>query len=128
MWRGAIVLMAMGFASVAQANESKPATESKPFTTEVIKVHREVGMASFYSGSGQTASGMKSHGMTAAHRKLPFGSRVKVRDVKTGREVTVVIVDRGPFLKSRVIDLSLVAAKELGIVGRGVARVEVVGH
>ena len=96
------------------------------FTTEVVKVRREVGMASFYRLGGRTASGMSSQGsMTAAHRKLPFGSRVRVRDVKTGREVLVVITDRGPFLKSRVIDLSAQAAKELGITGRGVAMVEV---
>jgi rare lipoprotein A len=121
MLRIAVLLIALGVAGAEAA-------ENKSFTTEVIKVHREVGMASFYSGTGRTASGMKSHGMTAAHRRLPFGSRVKVRDVKTGREVTVVIVDRGPFIKSRVIDLSQSAAKELGITGRGIARVEVVAH
>jgi rare lipoprotein A len=88
--------------------------------------HREIGMASFYSGGGRTASGMKAGGMTAAHRKLPFGTRVKVRDVKTGKEVVVTIIDRGPFKRSRVIDLSHMAARELGITGRGIARVEVV--
>jgi rare lipoprotein A len=103
------------------------AADPKPFTTEVVKVQHEheVGMASFYRGHGKTSSGMTGQGtMTAAHRKLPFGSRVKVRDVKTGREVVVVITDRGPFHKSRVIDLSPQAAKQLGITGRGVARVE----
>ena len=83
-------------------------------------------MASFYHGGGITASGLKAGGMTAAHRKLPFGSRVRVRDVKTGKEVLVTITDRGPFKRGRVIDLSHVAARELGITGRGVARVEVV--
>jgi rare lipoprotein A len=121
MVRAAVLLVAMGVAGAQGA-------ENKPFATEVVKVHREVGFASFYSGNGPTASGMKSHGMTAAHRKLPFGSKVRVRDVKTGREVIVTVVDRGPFRKARVIDLSLVAAKELGIVGRGIAQVEVLRH
>ena len=109
-----------------------PVAEVKPFATEVVKVvkkHREVGMASFYGMGGRTTSGMhRKDGMTAAHRKLPFGTHVRVRDVKTGREVVVVITDRGPFRKSRVIDLSLIAAKELGIVGRGVAKVEVISE
>ena len=102
--------------------------QPKPFATDVVKVHHEVGMASFYTGSGRTASGMKPSGMTAAHRVLPFGSHVKVKDLKTGREVVVIIVDRGPFQKSRVIDLSHQAAQQLGIVGRGIAKVEVVGQ
>jgi rare lipoprotein A len=92
----------------------------------VAPLHREIGMASFYYGGGRTASGTIAGGMTAAHRKLPFGSKVKVRDMKTGKEVLVTITDRGPFKKHRVIDLSHMAARELGITGRGVARVEVV--
>jgi rare lipoprotein A len=89
-------------------------------------LHREIGMASFYHGGGRTASGTIAGGMTAAHRKLPFGTRVRVRDMKTGKEVVVTITDRGPFKRSRVIDLSHMAARELGITGRGIARVEVV--
>jgi rare lipoprotein A len=89
-------------------------------------LHREIGMASFYHGGGRTASGTIAGGMTAAHRKLPFGTRVRVRDMKTGMEVVVTITDRGPFKRSRVIDLSHMAARELGITGRGIARVEVV--
>jgi rare lipoprotein A len=113
-------------AAAALAPVGAEAGDMAPFTTEVVKVRREVGMASFYRLAGPTASGMKGQGvMTAAHRRLPFGSRVRVRDVKTGREVLVVITDRGPFLRSRVIDLSPQAAKELGITGRGIAMVEV---
>jgi len=98
-----------------------------PATTASVKPHHEVGYASFYAGGGRTASGSQSsaNGMTAAHRKLPFGSRVRVKDVKSGREVVVTITDRGPFRKSRVIDLSRRAAKELGITARGIAKVEV---
>ena len=60
--------------------------------------------------------------------KLPFGSKVRVRDVKTGREVSVVITDRGPFTKGRIIDLSHRAAQKLGITGRGIAMVELVAE
>jgi rare lipoprotein A len=117
-------------AAECAAGEARGQSPAQPrlFTTEVVKVHHEVGIASFYSGTGRTASGMKPGGMTAAHRLLPFGSHVKVKDLKTGREVTVMIVDRGPFQKSRVIDLSHQAAQELGIVGRGVAKVELVSQ
>jgi rare lipoprotein A len=87
----------------------------------------QVGMASFYSHSGRTASGGKADPKTlsAAHRHLPFGSRATVTHLKSGKQVIVVINDRGPFRKGRIIDLSLRAAKELGITKYGVARVRV---
>ena len=67
--------------------------------------------------------------LTAAHRTLNLGSKVKVTDVRTGRSVVVQITDRGPYLPGRGIDLSYAAARALGIVRRGVAqvRVELVG-
>jgi len=117
---------------LASASPNQPvASAPGPITAATVMpprafLHREVGLASFYRADGQTASGMKVGGMTAAHRKLPFGSRVTVKDMATGKQVVVTITDRGPFLKSRVIDLSHMAARELGITGRGVARVEVV--
>lgn len=85
------------------------------------------GIASYYKHAGRTASGeMVNHGaMTAAHRTLPFGTRVRVTDRATGRSVVVRINDRGPFGRGRVIDLSYAAAKALGITGRGLARVTV---
>ena len=70
------------------------------------------------------------HAMTAAHRTLPFGTIVRVTDLKTKRSVNVRINDRGPFRDDRIIDLSYEAARKLGILGRGTARVEIttVGH
>jgi len=65
------------------------------------------------------------HAMTAAHRSLAFGSMVKVTHVKNGRTVKVRINDRGPFIRGRVIDLSYAAAKKLGMLTEGVARVRV---
>lgn len=90
----------------------------------------EEGLASYYSDrrrGRKTASGDRYNrrAMTAAHRTLPFGTRVRVRDLETGREVTVRINDRGPFVKGRIIDLSRAAAERLGLIQRGVGRVRV---
>jgi hypothetical protein len=75
----------------------------------------------------RTASGERfdPDGMTAAHRSLPFGTRLRVTDPSTGRSVIVRVNDRGPFHKSRILDLSEAAARELGIVRRGRAVVEI---
>jgi rare lipoprotein A len=84
------------------------------------------GLASFYGNDVHTASGERFNprAMTAAHRTLPFGTKVRVTNVRSGRAVTVRINDRGPFVPGRVIDLSQAAAEELGIVGRGIAKVK----
>ena len=83
-------------------------------------------MASFYSHGSRTASGEKFNPgeLTAAHRTLPFGTRVRVTNVTTGRSVTVRVNDRGPFVNGRVIDVSHAAAQSLGMVGQGVAKVK----
>ena len=90
----------------------------------------EVGKASYYAhrfhgrstASGETYDETK---LTAAHRTLPFGTRVRVTNLENGRSVSVRINDRGPHRKGRVIDVSYVAAKRLGFVRDGVARVRV---
>jgi rare lipoprotein A (peptidoglycan hydrolase) len=89
-----------------------------------------VGMASFYGGRFHgrlTASGARfnQNGLTAAHRSLPFGTRVRVTHLGSGRSVDVRINDRGPFVGGRIIDLSHGAAGVLGMHGQGVARVQV---
>ena len=81
----------------------------------------EIGIASVYShesGSG-TASGQKleREALTAAHRTLPFGSKVKVTNKRNGRTVVVTINDRGPFRRGRVIDVTPAAARALGFSG-----------
>jgi rare lipoprotein A len=86
------------------------------------------GKASFYSYmKGKTASGSPYNRdeMTAAHRSLPFGTRIRVTDIASSRSVIVRIADRGPSIRDRVLDLSLGAARSLGITDRGVARVRV---
>jgi peptidoglycan lytic transglycosylase len=81
------------------------------------------GVASYYDKDykGQVASGPAYDGtkFTAAHRTLPFGTRLSVTDRKTHRSVTVTVNDRGPFVKGRVLDLSFAAAQALHMTGRG---------
>ena len=91
-------------------------------------VRAETGVASYYAHAfdGQrTASGAvyDERGLTAAHRTLPFGSRVRVTNLANHRSVVVTITDRGPHRHSRVIDVSHRAAEELGFVRAGTARV-----
>jgi peptidoglycan lytic transglycosylase len=76
----------------------------------------QIGIASRYCDLQQTASGRKvtCQDLVAAHRTLPFGKRVKVKNLANGRSVTVTIVDRGPFVKGRIIDLSAGAANVIG--------------
>jgi rare lipoprotein A len=84
------------------------------------------GKASFYSySSGKTASGetFDRNELTAAHRNLPFGTRLRVIELETGKSVVVRITDRGPVLRSRVLDLSTAAARSLGMIERGVAEI-----
>ena len=87
-------------------------------------------MASWYGPGFQgrrTANGEKynMYDLTAAHPSLPFGTKVEVRNSRTGQEVVVRINDRGPFKKSRIIDLSYSAAREAGVFGPGTAYVEI---
>jgi rare lipoprotein A len=86
------------------------------------------GVASVYSGE-RTANGEYAYasGLTAAHRTLPFGTRVRVTNHQTGRSIVVRINDRGPFVAGRIIDLTPAAARALGMDGLAHVSVEVVG-
>ncbi len=114
--------------SMVEPPEMAPADEVKERSGASGEV-LERGRASWYGRRFQgrpTASGepFDMHDLTAAHKTLPFGTRVRVRSLRNGREVVVRINDRGPFTKDRVIDLSQAAMKALGLRGRGVVRVE----
>jgi len=95
----------------------------------------EEGVASWY---GKDFHGRKTsngevydmYAMTAAHKTLPLGVSIKVRNLSNGKETVVRVNDRGPFVKERIVDLSYAAAKELGVVGPGTApvRIEVIGQ
>jgi rare lipoprotein A len=65
------------------------------------------------------------YAMTCAHRTAPFGTRLRVTDLENGRSVVVTVTDRGPFRRGRVVDVSLAAARALGMIERGVAQVRV---
>jgi rare lipoprotein A len=108
IWAAACLVFACSLAS-GQASAENP----KQFS----------GIATYYSKDyeGIVTSGERydPKKFTAAHRTLPFGTRVRVTDPKTKRSVEVVVNDRGPFNKGYVIDLSFAAAKELDLIGRG---------
>lgn len=89
----------------------------------------ETGLASFYGrahAGKRTASGERfdHHDFTAAHRTLAFGTLLRVTNLANGRAVTVEVTDRGPRIKSRVIDISLAAARELHMQKKGITRVK----
>lgn len=93
-----------------------------------LNAEEEKGQASWYGGHFQgrpTASGeiFNTHEFTAAHKTLPFGTLVRVKNLANGKTTTVRINDRGPFVAGRIIDLSYVAAKELDMIQSGVAQV-----
>jgi rare lipoprotein A len=104
-----------------------PAPEVKQ---AAMKLKAMKGRASFYGGyfhGRPTASGERydQNSLTAAHRSLPMGTRVKVKNLRNGREVVVRINNRGPYVKGRIIDLSSRAAKDLRMTAAGVVPVEV---
>ena len=86
----------------------------------------QTGMASYYSMPQRVTSGgyFNPNAMTAAHRALPFGTRVRVTHMGNGRSVVVHINDRGPYGANRILDLSKAAAQVLGMTGQGIARVK----
>lgn len=117
------LLLLCQFLATACSNNRKPAGP----TSLGVPVQR--GIASWYGPrfhGRRTANGERydMNELTAAHPSLPFGTKVGVRNTRTGREVLVRVNDRGPFSKNRIIDLSYAAAREIGVVGPGTAAVE----
>jgi rare lipoprotein A len=89
----------------------------------------DIGMASFYgkSHAGKrmaSGSAFDMNEFTAAHRNLPFGTRIMVTNLGNGRSVVVEVADRGPFTRGRIVDVSYAAAERLGFVQQGLARVK----
>ena len=108
---------------VATARKHTPFASSKHVPGSQVGSH---GIASFYTEGTQTANGERfdTHELTAAHRTLPFGTRLRVTNVGTGQSVIVRINDRGPFVPGRVVDVSHSAAETLGMVDGGLAKVK----
>ena len=114
-----------GLAKPASADADKPAPAPAPLAAapvpEAPAPRRALGrgLAAWYDLKNRTASGetFDAGALTAGHRTLPFGTKVEVVNLRTGRAVTVKITDRGPFTRGRVIDLSRAAARAIGMTG-----------
>jgi rare lipoprotein A len=119
-----------------QDRTSRQATTPRRASTERADVGTlgggSVGVASFYWQPQRVASGgwFNPNAMTAAHKTLPFGTRVRVTHLGNGRSVDVTINDRGPYIAGRIIDLSKAAAGIIGMQGQGIAkiRMDVIGR
>ncbi len=119
------------FTSVALALPAKIvfAKEAPSHKSRVAYTKTFTGVASYYGGKfhgRRTASGeiFNKNAMTAAHRSLKFGTKVKVTNLRNGRAVLVRVNDRGPHVRGRIIDLSQAAAKKIGLAHAGTARVK----
>jgi len=124
-----LFLLALPLAACTTLKETKVAKPDPLKTTSLYKVETvksETGIASWYRDH-RTASMERFDGnaMAAAHKTLKFGTKVRVVDLKTSKSLIVRINDRGPFIRGRVIDLTVGAARKLGIYERGIAKVRV---
>ena len=110
----------------AEASGKHASLIARPAAKPEASTDGSVGIASFYKYDTKTASGepFDPRQLTAAHRTLPFGTRLRVTNVATGQSVTVRINDRGPFIAGRVVDVSHSAAEALGMVDRGITKVK----
>jgi rare lipoprotein A len=120
----AALALSTAASATTSVNSNQPQVPSKQL------IAQSVGVASFYSGQpheggSATASGERfnASAYTAAHKTLPFGTKVRVTSVRTGRSVVVRINDRGPFIGGRDIDLSAGAARAIGLTSSGVGSV-----
>jgi rare lipoprotein A len=120
MMKNLILLLLISIVQLSKA-QTDSTIIAKPFQT---------GIASYYSKrstGARTASGkiLNNDSLVCAHRTLPFGTKIKVTNLKNGKSVIVKVIDRGPFGKGRVVDLSYAAADSLGILKSGLGKVEV---
>lgn len=112
--------MSKKYAALACLLAVLPVTEASS-----AKFSQQCGKASWYAMTSRTASGERAspNTMTAAHRSLPFGTKVRVTNMRNGKSVILRINDRGPFIKGRVIDVTRKAAQKLGFKGAGWTRI-----
>ena len=116
--------------AAAAAAAMAEAVNAAASAASAVSSRLETGVASWYGDrfhGRKTASGevFDMNALTAAHPSLPFGSRVRVRNLLNNRSVDVRINDRGPHIKQRIIDLSRAAAQALGLAGQGTPQVEI---
>jgi rare lipoprotein A len=112
-----------GCAALERSSSPPALYESKPVSVEI-------GKASYYGGRDigkPTANGERYHATncTAAHKKLPFNTMVRVTNLKNGKSVLVRINDRGPFIKGRVIDLTMIPARQIEMISDGIVPVKI---
>lgn len=120
-----IILFSTVTVPVADAMDTRSGKDPK-----TLADFHQTGKASWYGGGfhgKETASGtpFNQHALTAAHRSLPLGTEVLVTNMDNGKSITVTINDRGPYVRGRIIDLSRRAARDLGFVGDGLAKVAI---
>lgn len=125
----ALVALAAACAHGPRGGEQAPA-DRRGARAERPRAGAEVGLASFYGErfhGRRTASGARydMHALTCAHPTAPFGTRLRVTELENGKSVVLTVNDRGPFVRGRVVDVSLAAARRLGMVERGLAKVRV---
>lgn len=130
MRRAACAAAALLFAGACAHGPPAAPEQRAPAAPARAAAKAQVGVASFYAHrfhGRRTASGARydMHALTCAHPTAPFGTRLRVTALESGRTVDVTVTDRGPFAGGRIVDLSLAAARRLGIVDRGLARVRV---
>lgn len=116
--------------AVVPPSPPEPEPEPPPLDCPQASQYREEGIASWYGRTHhgkKTASGVPfdMNALTAAHRRLPLGTRVKVTNLANGRAVELLINDRGPYIRGRILDASLRAAQMLGFEERGTTRVRI---
>ena len=124
------LVAALALPATAFATTSVTSSQPQPSVKFKQPIAQSIGQASFYGndpgeGGPLTANGETYNpgGLTAAHRSLPFGTRVRVTSANTGRSVVVRVNDRGPYVGGRIIDLSTGAARAIGLTNSGVGNV-----
>ena len=115
---------------VRYSSENVYENEVKINEDTAVGAFTQTGYASYYADKFEgrlTASGevFSQKKFTAAHRTLPFGTKLKVTNLENGKTVVVVVNDRGPFVDDRIIDLSKAAAESIGMTGSGVVKVKI---
>jgi len=123
-----LLFSAMSIPAAASINPDADAggrRHARSHRASILEGSGQTGMASYYWQPQRLASGgqFNPNAMTAAHKTLSFGTRVRVKHLDNGRSVDVLINDRGPYVAGRVIDLSRAAASKIGMTGQGVARI-----
>jgi rare lipoprotein A (peptidoglycan hydrolase) len=125
---GGLLLSGCAQPGLQRTNLTQSEAPSMPPEKAFVSTGRtSYGVASYYSYPGRTANGERydPSQFTAAHRTLPFGTKLQVTNLNSGRSVVVRVNDRGPFIHGRVVDVSYVAARELNLLHSGTAKVKV---